>query len=37
MTSVTFLDVILLALLALSAWGGYRRGAVLQVAGLGGS
>jgi S1-C subfamily serine protease len=31
---VTVLDVALLALLALSAWGGYRRGAVLQVAGL---
>ena len=36
MASVTLLDVILLALLGLSAWGGYRRGAVLQVAGLGG-
>ena len=32
--SVTVLDVVLLLLLALSAWGGYRRGAVLQVAGL---
>jgi len=31
---VTVLDVVLLALLALSAWGGYRRGALLQVAGL---
>jgi S1-C subfamily serine protease len=31
---VTLLDVVLLLLLALSAWGGYRRGAVLQVAGL---
>jgi S1-C subfamily serine protease len=31
---VTVLDVALLALLALSAWGGYRRGALLQVAGL---
>jgi len=31
---VTVLDVALLLLLALSAWGGYRRGAVLQVAGL---
>jgi S1-C subfamily serine protease/uncharacterized membrane protein required for colicin V production len=31
---VTVLDVVLLLLLALSAWGGYRRGAVLQVAGL---
>jgi S1-C subfamily serine protease len=31
---VTFLDVALLLLLALSAYGGYRRGAVLQVAGL---
>jgi S1-C subfamily serine protease len=33
---VTVLDVVLLALLGLSAWGGYRRGAVLQVAGLAG-
>jgi S1-C subfamily serine protease len=33
---VTVLDVALLLLLALSAWGGYRRGAVLQVAGLAG-
>jgi S1-C subfamily serine protease len=33
---VTGLDVVLLLLLALSAWGGYRRGAVLQVAGLAG-
>jgi S1-C subfamily serine protease len=33
---VTVLDVVLLALLGLSVWGGYRRGAVLQVAGLGG-
>jgi S1-C subfamily serine protease len=32
--SVTVLDVILLLLIVLSAWGGYRRGAVLQVAGL---
>jgi S1-C subfamily serine protease len=32
--SVTVLDVALLLLLALSAYGGYRRGAVLQVAGL---
>jgi S1-C subfamily serine protease len=31
---VTVLDVALLALLVLSAWGGYRRGAMLQVAGL---
>lgn len=31
---MTFLDVVLLMLLGLSAWGGYRRGAVLQVAGL---
>ena len=31
---MTLLDVVLLLLLALSAWGGYRRGAVLQVAGL---
>jgi S1-C subfamily serine protease len=31
---VTALDVALLLLLALSAWGGYRRGASLQVAGL---
>jgi S1-C subfamily serine protease len=31
---VTLLDVALLLLLALSAWGGYRRGALLQVAGL---
>jgi uncharacterized membrane protein required for colicin V production len=33
---VTALDVALLLLLALSAWGGYRRGALLQVAGLAG-
>jgi S1-C subfamily serine protease len=33
---VTTLDVVLLSLLALSAWGGYRRGAVLQVIGLAG-
>ena len=33
---MTVLDVVLLLLLALSAWGGYRRGAVLQVAGLAG-
>jgi S1-C subfamily serine protease len=33
---VTVLDVVLLLLLALSAWGGYRRGALLQVAGLAG-
>jgi S1-C subfamily serine protease len=31
---VTVLDAVLLLLLMLSAWGGYRRGAVLQVAGL---
>lgn len=31
---MTFLDVALLVLLGLSAWGGYRRGALLQVAGL---
>jgi S1-C subfamily serine protease len=31
---VTALDVLLFALLVLSAWGGYRRGALLQVAGL---
>jgi S1-C subfamily serine protease len=31
---VTVLDVALLLLLLLSAWGGYRRGALLQVAGL---
>jgi S1-C subfamily serine protease len=31
---VTVLDVVLLVLLVLSAWGGYRRGALLQVAGL---
>jgi S1-C subfamily serine protease len=31
---VTPLDVLLLALFVLSAWGGYRRGALLQVAGL---
>ena len=31
---MTALDVALLLLLALSAWGGYRRGALLQVAGL---
>ena len=33
---MTVLDVVLIALLALSAWGGYRRGAMLQVAGLAG-
>jgi S1-C subfamily serine protease len=33
---VTVLDVALLILLALTAWGGYRRGALLQVAGLAG-
>jgi S1-C subfamily serine protease len=33
---VTVLDVALMLLLALSAWGGYRRGALLQVAGLAG-
>ena len=33
---MTVLDVVLLALLGLSVWGGYRRGAVLQVAGLAG-
>ncbi|MGH2641764.1 MAG: MarP family serine protease [Actinomycetota bacterium] len=33
---MTALDVALLLLLALSAWGGYRRGALLQVAGLAG-
>jgi S1-C subfamily serine protease len=32
--SVDILDVILFVLLVLSAWGGYRRGAMLQVAGL---
>jgi S1-C subfamily serine protease len=32
--SVTVLDVVLLVLLMLSVWGGYRRGAMLQVAGL---
>ena len=32
--AVTVLDVALILLLALSAWGGYRRGALLQVAGL---
>jgi S1-C subfamily serine protease len=32
--SVNVLDVVLLVLLVLSAWGGYRRGAMLQVAGL---
>jgi S1-C subfamily serine protease len=32
--SVNVLDVTLLVLLVLSAWGGYRRGAMLQVAGL---
>jgi S1-C subfamily serine protease len=32
--SVTVLDVALLLLLALSAYGGFRRGAVLQIAGL---
>lgn len=31
---MTVLDVVLLVLLGLSAWGGYRRGATLQVAGL---
>ena len=31
---MTVLDVVLVALLVLSAWGGYRRGATLQVAGL---
>ena len=31
---MTVLDVVLIALFALSAWGGYRRGAMLQVAGL---
>lgn len=31
---MTVLDVVLLLLLGLSAWGGYRRGAMLQVAGL---
>jgi S1-C subfamily serine protease len=31
---VTVLDVVLLILFGLSAWGGYRRGALLQVAGL---
>jgi S1-C subfamily serine protease len=31
---VTVLDVALLALLVLSVWGGYRRGALLQVTGL---
>ena len=31
---MTVLDVVLLLLIVLSAWGGYRRGAVLQVAGL---
>ena len=31
---MTVLDVVLLLLLVLSAWGGYRRGAMLQVAGL---
>jgi uncharacterized membrane protein required for colicin V production len=31
---VTLLDVALILLLALSAWGGYRRGALLQVTGL---
>jgi S1-C subfamily serine protease len=34
--SVTFLDWILVILLALSAWGGYRRGALLQLMGLAG-
>ena len=33
---MTVLDVALLLLLALSAWGGYRRGAILQVTGLAG-
>jgi S1-C subfamily serine protease len=32
--SVTVLDVIFIGLLLLSAWGGYRRGAMLQVTGL---
>lgn len=31
---MTALDAVLLVLLVLSAWGGYRRGALLQVAGL---
>jgi S1-C subfamily serine protease len=31
---VTLLDVALILLLAVSAWGGYRRGALLQVTGL---
>jgi S1-C subfamily serine protease len=31
---VTLLDVVLIVLLGLSAWGGYRRGALLQVMGL---
>ncbi len=31
---MTFLDVLLLLVVALSAWGGYRRGALLQVMGL---
>lgn len=31
---MTLLDVVLLVLLGLSAWAGYRRGAVLQIAGL---
>jgi S1-C subfamily serine protease len=34
MRTVTVLDVILIVLLGLSAWGGFRRGALLQVAGL---
>ena len=33
---MTVLDLVLLALLGLSVWAGYRRGAVLQVAGLAG-
>lgn len=31
---MTLLDVVLVALFGLSAWGGYRRGALLQLAGL---
>jgi S1-C subfamily serine protease len=34
--TVTFLDAALLVLFGLSAWGGYRRGATLQLAGLAG-
>jgi S1-C subfamily serine protease len=34
--TVTLLDAVLLLLFGLSAWGGYRRGALLQVAGLAG-